>query len=184
MSEDEQALLHAVARGDQSAFEALFRIYHPRVHKFVGRLLSDHLLVDEATCDTLYAVWQGATRFQGQSRVSTWIFGIAYRQAMKSLDKHSRYSSRIEPDIDSDALTDTGSANNPATWTEHTVEGERLTQALQTLSTEQRVVMELVALGHSCAEIAAIVECPENTVKTRTFHARRKLRAQLQADES
>jgi len=56
----------------------------------------------------------------------------------------------------------------------------QLERALASLSTDHRAVLELVGLGHSVGEIAAIVDCPENTVKTRTFHARRQLRAALQ----
>ncbi|HSB22425.1 MAG TPA: RNA polymerase sigma factor, partial [Burkholderiaceae bacterium] len=55
-----------------------------------------------------------------------------------------------------------------------------LDRALATLPPEQRLVVELTYfLGHSCEEIATITDCPVNTVKTRMFHARRKLRELL-----
>ena len=57
-----------------------------------------------------------------------------------------------------------------------------LGRALNGLPTEQRAVLELTYyLGYSCEEIAAIMECPVNTVKTRMFHARQKLRVALPA---
>ena len=52
--------------------------------------------------------------------------------------------------------------------------------AMQHLPTEQRLALEFAyGYGHSCEEIAAIMDCPVNTVKTRLFHARAKLRALL-----
>jgi RNA polymerase sigma-70 factor (ECF subfamily) len=52
--------------------------------------------------------------------------------------------------------------------------------ALSELPIEQRMVLEMsYLLGHSCEEIAAIMQCPVNTVKTRMFHAREKLRRSL-----
>jgi len=52
-----------------------------------------------------------------------------------------------------------------------------LARALESLSPDHRAVLELTYyLGHSCSEIAAIMDCPVNTVKTRMFHARNKLR--------
>ncbi len=57
---------------------------------------------------------------------------------------------------------------------------EWLDVALQRLPLEQRTVIELAYhVGHSCEEIASIMQCPVNTVKTRMFHARRKLKTLL-----
>lgn len=181
-TETELQLVQAIASGDQSAFERLFRIYHPRVFKFSMRLLGEPHLAEEATCDTLYAIWQGANKFQGNSAVSTWIFGIAYRRSMKSHHKDARHVNKIEPGVVLEELTEEAPGGNPETYTNNAMEGARMATALQSLSTEQRAVIELMALGHSVAEIAAVVQCPENTVKTRTFHARRKLRDYLQGD--
>lgn len=58
--------------------------------------------------------------------------------------------------------------------------GEWLDVALQRLPREQRIVIELAYhVGHSCEEIACIMQCPVNTVKTRMFQARRKLKPLL-----
>jgi RNA polymerase sigma-70 factor (ECF subfamily) len=58
--------------------------------------------------------------------------------------------------------------------------GEWILRALQHLPTEQRLTLELAyGQGYSCEEIAEIMDCPMNTVKTRMFHARGKLRALL-----
>ncbi|MBX2884615.1 MAG: RNA polymerase sigma factor [Granulosicoccus sp.] len=180
MSSDEFELLRLVATGDREAFESLFRLYHPRVYKFSMKLLQDHSLAEEATCDTLFAVWEGASKFKSNSSVSTWIFGIAYRRSMKSYKRDARHVHKIEPDVELEALTEKSHAVNPEIYANNILEGTQLLAAMETLSADHTVVVELTALGHSCAEIAQIAGCPENTVKTRMFHARRKLRAQLQ----
>ena len=120
---------------------------------------------------TLFIVWQQADRFRGGSRVSTWIMGIAYRRALRALRmaaSHATASGLAEEPVD------------PADPLEDAERKELLARALETLPLEQRMVLELTYyLGHSCEEIATIVDCPVNTVKTRMFHARRKLKALL-----
>jgi hypothetical protein len=77
--------VRAVAKGDRTAFDRLFRLYHARIYKFSIRMLQDHLSAEEVACDTLYAVWTSASTFLEQSEVSSWILGIAYRRSLKSV---------------------------------------------------------------------------------------------------
>jgi len=64
----------------------------------------------------------------------------------------------------------------PSTWRCHITIAYRQTQLVE----EQRTVLELFyRFGHSCEEIAEMVDCPANTVKSRMFHARRKMRRLL-----
>jgi len=174
-SVDEIVELQLIASGDQAAFERLYVRYHPKLYRFIQGQLNNPAQVEEAVSDTLYAVWTGAEKFKNQSKVSTWIFGIGFRTAMKAIrsdSRHSRYSGNAE---EIDSLVDTNSSNDPATGASLLEEANRLVSALDSISPEQRAVVELTALGWSSAEIAEIVDCPSNTVKTRMFHARKKL---------
>jgi RNA polymerase sigma-70 factor (ECF subfamily) len=173
---DEPALLARVARGDRDAFAALYRRYQRPLAAYLARLTGGLEGVDELVDDTLLVVWRRAGSFAGRSRPSTWIFGIAYRKALKALEKRSRRR-------DDAAL---GTAGEPVE--RHTPEGawdrrERaalVTAALEHLSPEQRAVVVLTYYqGLSYPEIADLVGCPLGTVKTRMFHARRKLAALL-----
>lgn len=176
----EVELVRAVAKGDKKAFEQLFRQYHDRVFRFSIRMLKDDLLADEVACDTLYAVWKSATRFREQSAVSTWILGIAYRRALKSYNQNAKHTKRREPVSELEAIAESSPAVNPEAQMNASMQMDQLEVALSTLSSNHRAVMELIALGYSVSEIAEIVDCPENTVKTRTFHARRQLKSAIE----
>ncbi len=166
----ECALLVRIAARDGAAMKELYLLYHRRLARFLMRLTTRYDLAEEIINDTFWVVWQHAGDFRGASRVSTWILGIAYRRGLKSL-RHAGL-----PSADVDVEAEAGS-EEPAKQEEL---NEWLDVALQRLPHEQRMVIELAYhVGHSCEEIASIMQCPVNTVKTRMFHARRKLKTLL-----
>jgi RNA polymerase sigma-70 factor (ECF subfamily) len=155
-------------------FEALFRRYGPRLVRFLGRTTRGRHVIDEIVNDTMLVVWRKAGTFNGCSRVSTWILGIASRRRLKSLE---RTDDRCSP-LAEDAST-TPESGPEAQAAQRELFG-RVRDALDALPAEQRRVVVLAHFeGRSCAQIAAIVGCPVNTVKTRMFHARRRLKALL-----
>ena len=166
-------LIDRVAEGDVAAFNALFRRYGPRLRRFLGRLTRRHHLIDEVLNDTMLAIWLKAGTFDMRSKVSTWILGIALRRGLKALEHYARWTA-FDPDA-----TETFSPGPE----EHASRKElraSLDGALKALSPEHRAVVELTYFqGHSYREIASIVGCPADTVKTRMFHARRRLKALL-----
>ena len=157
---DDARLLHRIAGGDRRAFEELYRRYHPRLTRFVSNFLRRPDLVEEVVDDTLLAVWRRPTGYSGGSTVSTWIFAIAYRQALKA-------RRRIDEAVE-DKQAETRAA---------------LLAAMGTLSSDHRAVVDLTyfhEIGYR--EIAEIMSCPVDTVKTRMFHARRCLKKALPGD--
>jgi RNA polymerase sigma-70 factor (ECF subfamily) len=168
-NERELELLRLIVLQDRTAFKELYLIYHRRLARFLMRITPQHELIEEVINDTMWTVWQKAASFRGASRVSTWIVGIAYRRALKAL---RRVGNAMNTSIDEAALV--------ATQPVMDVEREWLQHGLNELPLEQRMVLELAYLmGHSCEEIAEIMQCPANTVKTRMFHAREKMRRSL-----
>ncbi len=165
----EADLVRRVAAGDRVALEALYRGYHRRLERFLCRLSRRADLIEEVINDTFWIVWRKADRFRGDSRVSTWIVGIAYRCALKAL--RQRGAEAAEPDPDAD---------NRAGWFDPNASRELndwISKGLSRLTSEQRVTLELAyGAGHSLDEIAVIMECQVSTVKARMFHARVKLR--------
>jgi RNA polymerase sigma-70 factor, ECF subfamily len=165
----ELELLRQVASGDRTAFKELYLIYHRRLARFLMRMTSRHDLIEEVINDTLWTVWLKAGDFRGDSLVSTWIVGITYRRALKALRRHGAPRPMLVEEVA--VAPDAQLEDENRQW---------LGQALAELPLEQRMVMEFSYLmGHSCEEIAQIMQCPVNTVKTRMFHAREKLRRSL-----
>jgi RNA polymerase sigma-70 factor (ECF subfamily) len=168
----EAVLLRRVVQRDRVAFQELYLIYHRRLARFLLRLTHRHDVIEEIINDSLWVVWRKAGEFRGQSTISTWILGIAYRRALKTL--RSRRSKEWFIDL---------VAQLPATSVdsrEQDTNRDWLSHALGELPLEQRSALELAYLyGHSCEEIAVIMECPVNTVKSRMFQARHKLQGIL-----
>jgi len=175
---DDVALVERVAGGDRQAFEALFRAYHARLARFLGLMTPRRTIVEEALNDTMFVVWKRAATYNGQSKVSTWIFAIAYRTALKALQ---RYDEPLEPS----SMLDEAASEEPGPERRHHDRETRaaLLRALDALSSEQRSVLVLTYYHDlPYAEIAQIMACPVDTVKTRMFHARRRLRALLSGE--
>ena len=165
------ALLAGIGRGDRGAFAEIYRHYQPRLYGYLRRLLPDPIAVEEVLDDVLLVVWKDARKFRGRSAVSTWVFGIAYRKAMTAIRSEGRYQAPLDRSADADAV-----AANPSQ------DIDWIRAALARLSPDHRQVVELAYFsGFSYQEIADIACCPVNTVKTRMFHARRRLKVLLPA---
>jgi RNA polymerase sigma-70 factor (ECF subfamily) len=180
MRDDDSDLLERVARRERAAFERLFHRYYRRLFGFVYRVVRRPELVEEVVNDTLLAVWTDAARFDARARPSSWILGIAYRKAHKALERDARRRRGEEPPAAAEAEPDR--AAGPESLMAAREAATVLGRALARLSPEQRAVVELTYFeGLSYPEIARALDCPTNTVKTRMFHARRRLRALLPA---
>jgi RNA polymerase sigma-70 factor, ECF subfamily len=165
-------LITRVGQGDRRAFEELYNLYHRRMARFLTRLTRRYDLAEEIINDTFWVVWRKARSFRGDSQPSTWILGIAYRKARNAFRSSARL---MEKNLQLEPLPPT--TEEPAGTEELR---EWLARALAALPVEQRLAVELCyELGHSCEEIATIMGCPVNTVKTRLFHARAKLQKLL-----
>jgi RNA polymerase sigma-70 factor (ECF subfamily) len=166
----ERELLERIDARDREAMREFYLLYYERLTRFLSRMTRRHELIDEMINDTLFVVWEKAGDFRGDSRVSTWIMGIAYRRGLNLLRAEYRAQERmVLPTTEDQPLRDSVAEQYDL--------AELLERALEGLSPDQRAVLELTYdLGHSCAEIAAIMHCAINTVKTRMFHARNKLR--------
>jgi RNA polymerase sigma-70 factor (ECF subfamily) len=166
----DRELLREVAAGQRDALEQLYLIHQRRLQHFLSRLSRQRDAVEEAINDTFWIVWRKAHEFRGDSRVSTWIMGIAWRCALKALRRNC--------DSSAESFASSMPAELPVAES-FAIEERRewLAHGLATLPFEQRATLELAYfVGHSCEEIASIMDCPVNTVKARMFQARIKLR--------
>ncbi len=171
---DEAALFARVVRGDRRAFEDLYRAYHPRLTRFLFNMTRRPPLVEEVLNDTMLTVWDRPERFNGTSRLSTWIFAIAYRKALAAMRRQD------VPVEDIGAETRGSDDAGPERRLGDRQVRDLLRDAMEELSSDHRAVVDLTYyhdMGYR--EIAEIMACPVDTVKTRMFHARRHLKRQL-----
>ncbi len=132
-------------------------------------------MIDEVINDVMYVVWEKAETYNGQCQVSTWILGIAYNKARQTLRNHRPFAEESLDDMEVEKLYPAAVAQNDTVAAQTELENW-LESALDRLSAEQRAVIELTYYhGLHYSEIAELMDCPENTVKTRMHHARKKL---------
>lgn len=167
-------LIARISKGDVSAFEELYRTYHPGMTRFVANLVRRPGMIAEVVNDTMMVVWEKGSSFNGASKLSTWMFAIAYRKAMRALRR-----------LD-EAVEDNQSDDRPAldlTPEEASTQSRAsilLADAMASLSDDHRTVVNLTYFHEmDYREIAGVMGCPVDTVKTRMFHARRHLRRLL-----
>jgi RNA polymerase sigma factor (sigma-70 family) len=131
-------------------------------------------LAEEALNDTMLVVWKRPDSYNGSCKVSTWIFAIAYRTALKAMSRQDvpvedKYA-ELRPSDDAD----------PEQELEQRQVHEILQDAMGQLSADHRAVLDLTYFHDAgYREIAEIMDCPVGTVKTRMFHARRHLKDML-----
>lgn len=171
---DDARLIARIVEGDLRAFECLYRSYHPRLTRFLGSFLRRPQLVEEAVNDTMMVVWKRPYSFNGTSKVSTWIFAIAYRTALKA-------RARQDEPVADDAAEDRPSGEiGPEQELGQRQVQQVLLQAMGQLSADHRAVVDLTYFHDAgYREIAEILDCPVGTVKTRMHHAKRHLKGML-----
>jgi len=173
-----QALLERVARGDRAAFGELYDAVAPRVLGLVVRLLRDHAQSEEVAQEIFLEIWQNASRFDpSKGTAITWIMTMTHRRAVDrvrasqaSRTRDTRVGIRdLEPDFDS-----------VSEFVEIRLEHERVERAMQRLSELQRQAVALAYYGgYSQTEVAAILQIPVGTVKTRLRDGMIRLRGEL-----
>jgi len=164
-------LVERIAADDRLAMKALFVRHQVRVHRFVLRLVRRDDLAEDIVAETFLDAWRQAAGFEGRSRVSTWLLAMARHKAYSELRR------RGEETLDegaAEALED--EADTPEVAAQKKDKGALLRACIDRLSAEHREVIDLVYYHErSIEEVARITGAPENTVKTRMFHARRRL---------
>ncbi len=171
MNEDikkEHLLLEKVAQKDKAAFEALYHLLSKPVFHYLYRLLQNRETAEDVLIEVFAVVWKSADRFKGNSRVKTWVFGIARNQAFNELRKKGRYSDQLNDTIKDDK------SETPFKGFENRQQVQR---AISKLSARHREILDLVFFHDSSyAQISRLLKIPENTVKTRVYYAKSALK--------
>ena len=168
---DDADLIQRIASGDKLAMQVLYARHHVQTYRFLLRLVGDEAQAEDLVSEVFFDVWRNAHQFQGNSRVSTWILAIARFKALSALRR------RKDDELDDDhaaAIADT--ADDPEIAVQKKDRVAIMRQCLSHLSLVHREIIDLAYYQDKpINEVAEILGVPENTVKTRMFHARRRL---------
>jgi RNA polymerase sigma-70 factor (ECF subfamily) len=172
----DETLIGLIAAQDKDAMRLLFARHHVRVFRFLHRLINNEATAEELVTEVFLDVWRNAASFEGRAQVATWILGIARFKALTALRR------RTLDEIDEEAVEAIEDmADTPEATCQKIQRGAILQDCLKQLSPAHREVVDLIYYHEqSIDEAARIIGIPENTVKTRVFHARKRL-AELMA---
>ncbi|MDX2051213.1 MAG: RNA polymerase sigma factor [Polyangiaceae bacterium] len=172
-----QHLLDRLKTSDASALGAVYDEHHQAVRAFAVRLVGDRASAEDLVQEVFLTLPKAVRKFEGQSSLRTFILGIAANRARHFVRAAARRRAAAERVL--------SGATNETTYTpHHDLErrelADRLNRALDSLPLDQRVAFVLCDVEErSSVEAAAVLGVVEATVRTRLFHARKKLRAQL-----
>jgi RNA polymerase sigma-70 factor (ECF subfamily) len=165
------ALIARIAQGDRDAMLVLFTGHHARVFRFILRMTGDKTIAEDLTSEVFLDVWRQAGQFEGRSTVSTWMLAMARYKALAA--RRRRCEDQLDEEV-AEAIED--ECDDPEIAVQKKDRSEILRRCLGKLSADHRQIVDLVYYHEkSVDEAAQILAIPENTVKTRLFHARKRL---------
>ncbi|MCL2384956.1 MAG: sigma-70 family RNA polymerase sigma factor [Alphaproteobacteria bacterium] len=166
----DEDLIKKIGLGDRLAIDVLYRRHHIRLYRFVLRLTNNEAVAEDIVSDVFFYVWQNADRFEARSTVSTWMFAIARFKALSLRREHQHKELGSEEALIEDP------ADNPERVVQKLDKSETIDLCLKMLSVIHREVIDLVYYHEkSIEEVGEILCIPVNTVKSRMFHARKRL---------
>jgi len=178
------SLVQLAQRGDAGAFDALVRRYQHKVVKLVLRYVRDPAEAEDIAQEAFIKAYRALPRFRGDSAFYTWLYRIAINTAKNVLASRGRSPIRYEvdraDDDDYDVVANLKDAATPEALALTEEIRSTVTAAIDALPEDLRTAIQLRELeGLSYEEIAAAMECPVGTVRSRIFRAREAIDARL-----
>ena len=182
-------LIDRVKRGDVRAFEMLVVKYQRRIERLIGRMVRDVDLVPDIAQETFIRAYRAIPQFRGESAFYTWLYRIAVNTAKKALVELKR-----DPLVSESALASSDDDGDETSRVENELrDGETpegvlaskeiaaaVNAAIEALSEDLRQAITLREIeGLSYEEIAAVMNCPIGTVRSRIFRARESIAERL-----
>jgi len=173
----DQELMRIVQAGDFSPASEIYDRYSGRIYNFALRFLKNAEAAEDATQEVFVKMIRHASQFQGDAKLSTWLFSITAnwcRDFLRKADNKSKESDDVLVTLPAPI------EQSPDRNLEQRENEERIQRALKALTPEQREAILLSRYqGLSYAEIAQISGCSEGAVKTRVFRAMETLKKAL-----
>jgi RNA polymerase sigma-70 factor (ECF subfamily) len=185
MRDSDEQLMARVRRGDAAAFEALFSRYGEAVRRHLAGVVRDVAAAEDLTQDVFLRLWTRAEQWECRGAFRAWLFRIATNLALNHLRSVRRRREELlgDPTVDPDADGDTLAGRlidalspDPAAALEERERSRRLRHLVEQLPIEKREIVRMIHEEEmEIREVAEQLSIPEGTVKSRLFHARRRL---------
>ncbi|HJW46109.1 MAG TPA: RNA polymerase sigma factor RpoE [Lysobacter sp.] len=183
-SDLDQELVRRVQRGDNAAFDALVRKYQHRIVALIGRYIADWSECQDVAQEAFIRAYRALPNFRGDSQFYTWLHRIAVNTAKNHLVAQNRRPPTDDVDAADAEQYDTGTRLRETATPEHELLRQEIEltvmRAVEALPEELRTAITLREVdGLSYEEIAARMDCPIGTVRSRIFRAREAIDSQL-----
>lgn len=166
-----------IAAGNKDAMRLLFARHNVKVFRFVLRIVRNQATADDLVNEVFVEVWRNAGKFEARSQASTWILAIARFRALSAL--RQRTYAELDDEL---AESIEEKSDDPEVTVQKSDRRAVLRDCLMQLSPAHREVIDLIYYHEkSIEDIARIIGTPLNTVKTRAFHARKRLAELMEA---
>ncbi len=180
----DQELVVRVQKGDKAAFDLLVRKYQHRIAKLVSRYVADRSEVEDVTQEAFIKAYRAIGGFRGESAFYTWLYRIAINTAKNYLVSQGRRPPASDMETEEAELIEAGSNLRDVTTPERHLLADEIARtverAIDSLPEDLRTAITLRELeGLSYDEIAAVMDCPIGTVRSRIFRAREAIDLEL-----
>jgi RNA polymerase sigma-70 factor (ECF subfamily) len=184
MVEPRASLAERLLRGDVLALGEAYDAHHEHVRTFAFRLVGDEAEAEDLVQDTFMALPRAVKAFRGDASLRTFLIAIAANHARHHVRAAARRRAAHARGREVDALVGEATADRegPEAHAHRRELAAALARALDELPFDQRVALVLCEVEErTSSEAAEIVGAPEGTIRTRVFHAKKKLRELLEA---
>ncbi|MFT4642652.1 MAG: RNA polymerase sigma factor (sigma-70 family) [Candidatus Azotimanducaceae bacterium] len=171
---DDDYYIKKTLEGDSNSFSVLVERYQNMVFALALKMLKHREESEEVSQDTFIKVYKSLSKFNGESKFSTWIYRIAYNSCLDRIKKNSKYNNNVEiNEITSNEISHTESIFDSLENKERSI---IVKQCMDKLPEDERIIIHLFYFEElSLKEIVEIVSMTEGNVKVKLFRARKKL---------
>ncbi|HEY3495778.1 MAG TPA: RNA polymerase sigma factor [Polyangiaceae bacterium] len=172
-------LVARLSYGDRTAIAEAYDLHHSAVRAFAKRLVGEAAAAEDLVHEVFVSLPQAIRRYRGEASLRTFLISVAVNHARH----HVRAATRRRYAMERYEREPSRKSVDPEQEADQRQLSQLLVRCLDALPLEQRVAFVLCEVEErSSVEVGAIVGAPEGTVRTRLFHAKKKLREMLERE--
>ncbi|SRX74378.1 RNA polymerase sigma factor [Aequorivita antarctica] len=173
-TDQETIIINQIIGGDTQAFAVLVDRYKDLVFTLAIRMLKNREEAEEVSQDTFIKVFKALPKFKGDSKLSTWVYKVAYNTCLDRIKKNKKHYNDVA--IDSFTEHQIKTVDNALDALEEKEQQQTIQDCLQQLASKDSFLLSLFYFEElSLEEISHIVNMETNTVKVNIHRARKRL---------